>query len=1027
MAEHRLREQLVPAGCAVGRSHTIATAPIPSLKLCNLSMAQRAMFGVEIVGHMGHDDGERGLVVRSMRRSGLLAAIALRPAGARRPALVGAMALLPAMALSIVGGVIAVALPSRAIARPAYEVSGAFTGAELGRDRDRGEEDRGEDVRAREAWFYGQRAFPRSSIPRRAYLRARRQAAKLPRFPLRKADKGPGSPGSPRQAGSKSFAWTRIGPRPIASRAPLYDAGRVTALAVQDTKTVYAGAANGGVWKTTTGGLNWTAVFDKQPSLAIGAVAIDPNNSDTVLVGTGEGNFSFDSYAGAGLFRSSDAGASWSNISGPGGSRFDSCSISDIVVKPKKSSTIGVGVVGSGVPGPSACNPDRQGVHVSTDGGKTWALKAPTPGGKFDLTGAFDLAIAPANPDTWFAGMANGAVWRSKDSGQNWDRVLVAPGGARTSIAVAPAKPHLIVAAVEFPAKGNTKETVDLYLSSNGGTTWNNTQLPMPRRVTNHLCSWPANEPRQCWYDLALTFDPTAPRVFYLGGVLLYRYEGLTGGGWGVRQAAADTHVDNHALAHDPTGNLWIGSDGGVNTLRWIQSPAGRPIEIIRGKSEHLPISEFQPGVSGNVDQLIGGTQDNGTVLHTGVLQWDRIHGGDGGFTASDPTRRRTMYTTEPNFKLWRSTNGGTSWRIITPLHGDDQGLFYSPLVNEPGAPRTIYAGSHRLWRSVNRGDSWRGVSPGFDNAISAIGTGTTTPASPNTTAYVGFGRLKNDTGPGGIRFSANITSPAPTWIAARLPPTSPGGPPSPFPTRWVTDFWINPSNSKEAFAALSGFGTAHVFHTTNGVDWVNADGSGFTGIPNTPVNALAVDISGAFPILYAGTDVGVFASGDEGANWVNASTDLPGTAVVDLLVDHRSNPSRDTLIAATHGRGAYTAQLSQAPPFSDITMPSTVSGPLVARFAVPVKGVTSSNFVLRVDATPPPPYLPASLLCKNAAGSTVDCVSGKVSVAELMPSSTLTAGQKYVAIVNPNTAPTKIQDSSGTEVPLTSQTFQAS
>ena len=166
--------------------------------------------------------------------------------------------------------------------------------------------ERGEDVRAREAWFYGQRAFPRTTIPRGAYLRARRRGAGLPQFPGPRPDR-PAGKGRPR-AGGAGFAWSPIGPRAIDTPGH-DDAGRVTSLAIQNNQIVYAGSAGGGVWKTTDRGVHWSPVFDGKPSMAIGAVAIDPNNASTVYAGTGEANFSRgDSYYGAGLYKSPNAG-----------------------------------------------------------------------------------------------------------------------------------------------------------------------------------------------------------------------------------------------------------------------------------------------------------------------------------------------------------------------------------------------------------------------------------------------------------------------------------------------------------------------------------------------------------------------------------------------------------------------------------------------------------------------------------------------------------------------------------------------
>jgi hypothetical protein len=351
--------------------------------------------------------------------------------------------------------------------------------------------------------------------------------------------------------------------------------------------------------------------------------------------------------------------------------------------------------------------------------------------------------------------------------------------------------------------------------------------------------------------------------------------------------------------------NWTPGYDG--THLPLVSRSRDRPVGArnrISGRPTHLPITEFEPGMSGNLSQLIGGTQDNGTVRYSGTPRWKQILGADGGYSASDSSSSQTVYASQQRFAFKRSTDGGATWTSISPtLPTGDQGLFYSPFTNEPGQPNTLYAGSQRLWRSTDRGSTWTAVGNSFGSTISAIGTGTTTPTATNATAYVGFSA-------GGARYSANVTATTPTWT-----------PSVGLPNRWVTDFWVDPTNPQDAYAAVSGFGTGHLFHTTDGVNWVAASGN----LPNTPVNAIAVDTSGAFPVIYAGTDVGVFASGDGGVTWANASTNLPPTVIVDLLID----PSQGALVTATHGRGAYTAQLSQAPPFAALTLPKAITEPV--------------------------------------------------------------------------------------------------
>ncbi|MDQ3879202.1 MAG: hypothetical protein M3290_12765, partial [Actinomycetota bacterium] len=629
-----------------------------------------------------------------------------------------------------------------------------------------GHENEGKALTGSEEWFYGQRSFPRQHIPDRAYEHARAQAS----HQAPAADPSSFSTGSSASLAasvSSNPAWSALGPHPISSinySSPYVGAmpvsGRVTTIATSPTNAdvAYLGAAAGGVWKTTDSGVNWTPVFDSQAGLAIGSIAVSPTSDSTVYVGTGEANLSQDSYFGVGLYKSVDGGTSWTKL---GGATFDGCHIGDIIVKPNTASTIVVAAHAFGRYG-TAC---PGGLYRSTDGGATWTQVLPT-------TAAFDLSVSAAAPTVMFAGVYGTGILKSTDSGATWTQLgggtsgLPNTGIYRAAVAVSPTDGTRIYAVLANNTTLDTSAPGGIYVSSDSGSSW--TRAPS---YDSHLCGF-AFGSGQCWYDLAAAVDPKNPDIVYVGGSELAKYT-FSSGTWsysiiGFDSAATHAtgiHVDMHALSFDAstTPRLWIGSDGGA----YRTADGGSSFTNLNGD---LEITEFYPGISGSAQSvLFGGAQDNATNKYTGSPGWSNLLGGDGGYTAIDPTNANVVYASSQYLNMAKSTNGGGTWTYsVGPSYGSDRLLFIAPFEMSPSDPLTLYAGTTRLWRTTTGAAggaaSWTSIGPSNANVpnsdeISAIGL----TAADASTIYIGrYGGVVQVTHDGGTTWSS-ITAGLPT------------------------------------------------------------------------------------------------------------------------------------------------------------------------------------------------------------------------------------------------------------------------
>ncbi len=791
------------------------------------------------------------------------------------------------------------------------------------------------------AEFYRQRAYPLDTIPLDARQTALEQAEReeqrlrdLPAFASRFA----------RLEADSDMGWTQLGPQPLTvSTFPFRGthSGRVTAIALHpqydgtSNRTVFVGGAQGGVWRSTDNGQTWTPLTDALPSQAIGSIAIDPTNANIIFVGSGEGNRSGDTYYGAGLYKTTDGGATWRVIGGPTSTLapqrpvFVNAAIPSIAIDPVTpnvifvATTFGATSTASGSVG-SVEGGKQKGVWKSTDGGETW--RNVDPDGSAGVQSAHGVIIDPLNHNIVYAAIRTRGIYRSKTGGEpgTWEKLTngvantdnTAQAFLRCAVAAGPAIAPSTTSTLYASFERTSDSTIfGFYQSKDGGDSWSQVATP-PTEFA---------ESAQAGYNMFIAVDPTDGNTVYYGGQYDYNrlanclVRSTNGGASWTDMNSNSLHPDTHAIAIAKNNRniLFTGNDGGI----WRTDNATASGVTWTSLNPALPITQFQSIALHPTDPniLIGGTHDNGTNRHTGTVGWNQIAGGDGGFALIDQSNPSVMYHTFFNgtgqITPHVSLNGGLSWQFIgcdectaTPggFNPTDRVKFYAPMALNPaftgGSGNVVYLGTHRLYRTANQGTTWTGLgssSDGFGQDLT-LGSG-------RISAVVAYPKVDTTTSPvteivwvGTDDGQVQVTSNAGALASATFTNTTK----APLPNRFVADIATDNTNPNRVVVVYSGFDAntpttpGHVFRTLDrGTTWTNISGN----LPDVPVTTVALDPNNANR-LWIGSDIGVFETTDGGATWLRLSKGMPQVAVFML----RYHNATGNLLAATHGRSVY-------------------------------------------------------------------------------------------------------------------------
>lgn len=722
----------------------------------------------------------------------------------------------------------------------------------------------------------------------------------------------------------KNFKARAIGPATMG--------GRVCDIAInpRNPAQFFVGLATGGLFKTNDNGVTFDPVFDKEPVMSIGAVAIAPSDDEVIWVGTGEPTDRNSAEWGNGVYRSSDGGGTWQHVG-----LENSRSIGRVMVHPKNPETAYVAALGN-----LWADGGERGLFKTTDGGKNWKAVLAAPSPQNAKTGCVDVSLAPDNPEIVYAAMYArqrtpwsfsygasamggadvGGIFKSTSGGASWKKCatgLPALTG-KIGLAVTPANPKIVMAVVQSD-EGGTSALDDIhskrggvFRSEDGGETWKRTSDLNPRP----------------FYFSQIRIDPANDqRVYLLGFALLVSDDG----GKTFREDLSEKlHPDMHALAiqngsasapkpprpedknkppKPPVSlRLLVGSDGGV-----YQSYAGGKgwehlNRIPAGEFYRISVDDSQP-----IYRIAGGLQDNSNWVGPSAVRskegirncdWTPFTGADGFYVLFDPSDRDVLYGDNQDGVVHRFNLRTGELRIVKPEtpEGRAPARFHwnSPLVMSKHKPGTLYLGGNEVFRLSDRGERFDVISPDLtrneQGKTNVVGSGAEVYGVVYSLAEspVRAGMLWAGTDDGRLWLTENDGGKW-TELTQNLPEP-------PIRGQWIVRIEAGAKDANVAYMAANAYRTGDdrpmIARTGDGgKTWSSVTGD----LPaNDPVEVVREDPVNP-KLLYAGTHFGLFASFDQGAHWVRIG-DLPGVRVDDLQIQPRTND----LVIATHGRSIY-------------------------------------------------------------------------------------------------------------------------
>ena len=675
--------------------------------------------------------------------------------------------------------------------------------------------------------------------------------------------------------------WRSIGP---------FRGGRTRAISgvPSQPNTYYMAQNNGGVWKTTDSGRVWVPIFDDQPTGSIGALAVSVSDPNVIYVGSGESLHRPDLSIGDGMYKSTDAGKTWTHLE----QLRDAQQISEIAIDPNDASKILVAVGGH----PYGPNPER-GVYRSADGGKTFEKVL----GMDDNVGAWDVILDPTNANIAYASLwesrefpwenghadgTGGGIYKSTDGGKTWTQLTKGlPPMTQASLAVSPSNPKRLFAAVRTP------EDTKFYRSNNAGESWE--YVETDTRPTLRIASGDLGD---------IQFDPKNEDIIYVASIVT----------WRSTDAGKTWKAFRGAPGGDDYQNIWINPSDGSNIA--MSSDQGAIITLNGGQSwsswYNQPTAQMYHVSADNAFpyRLCSGQQESGSACVSSrgnygevtFKDWIPVAAEEYGYVVADPRDPDIVY----GGKLTRfDRRTGQAQNILPKVFrsGDLRMIRTEPIVFSPIDNKTLYFAGNTLWKTLDGGNTWQQLSPDLTRKTwdvpASVGKYSST-AKPTqrgviytiAPSFQDINRIWVGTDDGLIHLTTNGGK---TWTDITPKQV----------TAWqkISIMEASHFDVNTAYAAVNTLrlddNRPHIYRThDSGKTWKEI----VHGIPDgQTVNVVREDPKRK-GLLFAGTERAVFVSFDDGENWRSLRFNMPATSIRDLVIKD------DDVAVGTHGRGFW-------------------------------------------------------------------------------------------------------------------------